>query len=126
MSLHTIKKQYLLGDTFSGDALHLARAIHNSYIENDEDLYMEIHLQKIISLLKIENCYDQIRQITQILEEINEPIGVRNFKYYGDEYEIRFLVFCSYEFEDDMVNIYLSEEFLYAEKLYMIEDFLTH
>ena len=125
MGLHTVKRQYLLGDTFSEDALHLARAIYNSYIENDEDLYMEIHLQKITSLLKLEDCYDPVRYITTVLEEINEPIGVRNFKYYADEYEIRFLVFCSYEFEDDMINIYLSEEFLYAEKLYMIEDFLT-
>ena len=125
MGLHIVKRQYLLGDTFSEDALHLARAIYNSYIENGKDFYMEIHIDKIVSLLDLDDCYDTIHYITTVLEEINEPIGVRDFKYYADEYEIRFLVFCSYEFEDDMINIYLSEEFLYAEKVYMIEDFLT-
>jgi hypothetical protein len=114
-----------LGDVFSEDALKLARAIYNTYIENDKDLYMEIHIKKIKALLKIE-IYDSKRYITYLFEEINEPIGVRNFKYYADEYQIRFLVFCSYEIVDEIVKIYLSEEFLYAEKIYMIDNFLTN
>lgn len=125
MSLHVIEKQYLLGETLSKDALYLARAIYNTYINNNRELYMQIPLQKIKSLLKIEGYYNAQQQITDILEEINEPIGVRNFKYFAKEYEIRFLVFCSYEIENDIIDIYLSEEYLHAEKLYMIDNFLT-
>ena len=126
MGLHVIKKQYLLGDIFSEDALKLARAIYNTYVTNDENLYMEIPLKKIRSLLKLENHPDSLRYIIMVLEEINEPIGVRDFKYFAKEYPIRFLVFCTYEINNDMITIYLNEEFLYAEELYMIDNFLTN
>ncbi len=126
MSLHKIEKQYLLGDVFSPDALTLARAIYNTYIEDDQNLYMKIKLSKIEALLKISPYCDSTQQITRVLEEINEPIGVKNFKFFAKEYPIRFLEFCSYEIKDDFIEIYLSEEFLHAEEEYMIDNFLTN
>ncbi len=125
MSLHKIEKQFLLGSELSQDALILARAIYNTYIQDDKNLYMRINLSKIEKLLEIPVYLDTARQVTLILEEINEPIGVKNFKFYAKEYPLRFLVFCSYEINDDEIEIYLSEEFLFAEEEYMIDNFLT-
>ena len=125
MSLHKIEKQYLLGSELSEDALILARAIYNTYIQDNKNLYMRIKLSKIEALLEIPVYLDTVRQVTQILEEINEPIGVKNFKFYAKEYPLRFLVFCSYEFDNDEIEIYVSEEFLFAEEEYMIDNFLT-
>lgn len=124
MNIHKIEKQYLLGDVFSPDALSLARAIYNTYIKEDKSLYMEIRLDKIESLLKIPSYFDTVLYITEVLEEINEPIGVRDFKYFTKVYPMRFLVFCSYEIGEETIEIYLSEEFLHAEEFYMIDNFL--
>jgi len=126
MSLHVTQKQYLLGEIFSQDALRLARAIYNTYIEDEKDLYMEIHLEKLTSLFNIANDKEGIHYLSNLFEEINEPISVKNFKFYGEEYELRFMQFCKYEIREDIVMIELNEEFLLAEKEYMIDKFLTH
>lgn len=125
MKIHKIEKQYLLGDIFSPDALTLARALYNTYIKDDKNLYMEIRLSKIEELLKIPSYCDRAQYITEVLEEINEPIGVRNFKYYTKIYPMRFLVFCSYEIHEETIEIYLCEEYLFAHEVYMIDKFLT-
>ncbi len=125
MSLHTIQKQFLLGELFSNDALQLAKAIYNTYIKDDKNLYMEIEISKIETLLKLDHSKFSLQHIIYTFEEINEPIGVRHFKYFAKEYPIRFLVFCTYEIVDDLIIIYLNEEFLYAEDKYMIDKFLT-
>ena len=126
MSLHITQKQYLLGEMFSKDALRLARAIHNTYIEDEKDLYMEIRVETLTSLFDIASDEDGIHYLTNLFEEINEPISVENFKFYGEEYELRFMKFCKYKIKEDIVKIELSEEFLLAEKEYMIDKFLTH
>ena len=126
MSLHVIQKQYLLGDVFSQDALRLARAIYNTYIEDNCELYMEIRLETLTSLLNINSDEDGLHHLTNIFEEINEPISVKNFKFYANEYEIRFMRFCEYEIKEEIVTIELNEEYLLAEKEYMIDKFLTN
>ena len=126
MSLHVTQKQYLLGEMFSKDALRLARAIHNTYIEDKQDLYMEIHLETLISLFDISHGEHGVRYLRKLFQEINEPISVKNFKFYGEEYKLRFMQFCKYEIKEDIVIIELNEEFLLAEKEYMIDKFLTH
>ncbi len=126
MSLHKIEKQYLLGAAFSPNALSLARAIYNTYIEDNKNLYMNIKLSKIQMFLNLSPHCDSTKQIIRVLEEINEPIGVRNFKFYAQEYPIRFLKFCSYKIDEENIEIHLNEEFLYAEELYMIDKFLTN
>ena len=124
MSIHVIEKQYLLGEPLSADALHLARAIYNTYIEDDKDLYMEIHIEKIMEILHLSHTPQSISYIIDLLEEINEPLGVKNFKFFGQIYPLRFVVFCTYEIKDDLVIIELSEEFLHVEEEYMIDRFL--
>ena len=126
MSLHLIQKQYLLGDELSADALKLARAIYNTYLNDDKNLYLEIQRKKIESLLNIASFQDSTKYITRVLEDINEPIGVRNFKYFAKEYPLRFLVFCTYEIHKQSIEIYINEEFLHAEEVYMIEELFTN
>lgn len=124
MSLHVIEKQNLLGQELSEDAVHLAQAIYNTYIEDHNELYMEIKIELIISLLNIPNTPRSVTYIIELLEEINEPIGVKNFKFYGKEYDLRFITFCTYDIVDGYINIELNEEFLHAEKEYMLDSFL--
>ena len=125
MALHKIKKQKLLAEPFSEDALKLIKAIYYTYIELGEELNLELQLQTVEQLLKLENTEQSKKYITELLEEINEPLVVKDFKFYTEVYPMRFLVFCSYTIEDEILNIEISEEYLLAEKKYMLDSFLS-
>ncbi|WP_373000616.1 hypothetical protein [Sulfurimonas sp.] len=124
MSLHEIKKQKLLQEPFDDDALKLARAIYNTYLENDKEFFMEIKIIKIFNLLKLQSSKEAIKYVRFLLEELNEPLCVKNFKYYAKTYPMRFVVFCTYKINEDTVEIELSEEFLHVEDAYMLDPFL--
>ncbi|WP_321777529.1 hypothetical protein [Sulfurimonas sp.] len=124
MSLHTIKKQQLLFEPFSDDALKLARAIYNTYIEDDKELFMEIKIKTVLHLLNLHTGVQATKYIRFLLEELNEPLCVRNFKYFANTYKMRFVVFCSYSIKDETIEIELSEEFLHVEDEYMLDPFL--
>lgn len=124
MSLHTIEKQQLLYEPISQDALKLARAIYNTYIENDKDLFMEIKIKTIFNLLNLQSGVKALSYVKHLLEELNEPLCVKNFKYYADTYKMRFVVFCSYHIKDETIEIELNDEFLHVEEEYMLDPFL--
>ncbi len=126
MEIHKIKRQKLLSEPFSHDSLKLARALYNTYRNNDEDLYMEIKLKTVISLLGLREGKESIEYIETLLEELNEPIAVKNFKLFAKVYPIRFVVFCKYRINDDIIEIELSEEYLEVESKYMLDSFLSH
>ncbi|PHQ65495.1 MAG: hypothetical protein COB99_03650 [Sulfurimonas sp.] len=124
MSLHTIEKQQLLQEPFDDDALKLARAIFNTYLENDKDLFMEIKIKGIFNLLKLQSSKEALKYVRFLFEELNEPLCIKNFKYYAKEYPMRFVVFCRYKIHDETIEIELSEEFLHVEDEYMLDPFL--
>ena len=124
MVLHQIKKQKLLFEPFSSDALKLARAIYNTYLENDKDFFMEIKISTIAKLLNLHQGKKATEYIRYLLEELNEPLCVRDFKYFAKIYNMRFIYFCTYTIKDEMIEIELSEEFLYVEAEYMLDPFL--
>lgn len=124
MSLHEIIKQKLLQEPFDNDALKLARAIYNTYLENDKDLFMDIKIKTILNLLKLHSSKEALKYIRFLLEELNEPLCVTNFKYYANVYPMRFVVFCSYKIKDETIEIELNEEFLHVEANYMLDPFL--
>jgi len=124
MSLHTIEKQQLLYEPISPDALKLARAIYNTYLENDKDLFMEIKVKTIFNLLNLQSGVKALSYVKYLLEELNEPICVKNFKFYGTTYKMRFVIFCNYHIKDEMIEIDLNEEFLHVEEEYMLDPFL--
>ena len=124
MILHEIKKQQLLFEPLSADALKLARAIYYTYIENEKDTFMEIKIDVISNLLNLQRGQKAQAYIIYLLEELNEPLCVRDFKYYANRYRMRFIYFCTYKIEDEMIAIELSDEFLHAEAEYMIDPFL--
>jgi hypothetical protein len=124
MSLHEIKKQQLLQEPFDADALKLARAIYNTYLENDEDFFMEIRIKTIFNLLKLQSSKEAIKYVRFLFEELNEPLCVKNFKYYANTYPMRFVVFCAYKIKEETIEIELSEEFLHVEDEYMLDPFL--
>jgi len=126
MSLHQIHKQKLLCEPFSEDALKLARAIYNTYIEDDKELFMEIKIQTILSLLKLQSSKQSTNYIRHLLEELNEPLAVRDFKFYAKTHPMRFVVFCTYTMNENSIELELSEEFLHVEEEYMIDSFLTN
>ncbi len=122
---HKIKKQKILAEPFSGDTLKLAKAIYNTYIEDDEDLYMEINISRIIKLLKLQEGEEAVKYIIYLLEEINEPLEVKDFKFYGKTFPKRYIKFCDYKINDSTIEIVINDEFLLAESEYMIDKFLT-
>ena len=125
MVLHEIKKQKLLFEPFSKDALKLIKAIYNTYIELGGELYLELKLTTVEHLLSLKDNDNSISYLEKLLEEINEPIMVRDFKFYRDLYPMRFLTFCTYTIEERKVNIAINEEYLLAEQEYMLDPFLS-
>jgi hypothetical protein len=126
MSLHTVEKQCLLKEKYSKDALRLAHAIYNTHFTNDQDLYLNIKLERVLSLFKISNNPQSIAYIIELFEELNEPLGVKNFEFRNRKYKLRFITFCKYKIKDGWIIIELCEEFLHAEKVYMKDKFLTN
>ena len=121
-----IIKQKLLSEPISDDALKLARAIYFTYLTNESDLYLEIKLSSIMKLLHLHSNKETIEEIHKLLRELNEPLAIKDFNFYGKFYPLRFVVFCKYKINKDILEIELSEEFLYAEQKYMLDSFLTH
>ncbi|WP_294967037.1 hypothetical protein [Sulfurimonas sp.] len=124
MSLHEIKKQKLLQEPLDADAQKLARAIYNTHLENNNDLFMRIKIKSILTLLNLQSSNEAIKYVRFLFEELNEPLCVKNFKYYSKTYPMRFVVFCSYKIKDETIEIMLSEEFLHVEDEYMLDPFL--
>jgi hypothetical protein len=124
MSLHEIKKQKLLQEPFDADALKLVRAIYNTYLENNKDLFMKIKIKNILNLLKLQSSKESLKYIRYLFEELNEPLCVTNFKFYAKTYPMRLVVFCNYKINDDIIEIELNEEFLHVEEFYMLDPFL--
>lgn len=126
MAIHKIQRQKLLSEPFSLDALKLSRALYYTYLNSDKELHMQIKLKTIYSLLKLTQSEESWAYVVHILDELNEPIGVKNFKFYAKTYALRFIIFCKYKLNGDTIEIELSEEYLHAEKEYMIEQFLSN
>jgi len=123
--MHTVKKQQLLMEPLSNNALKLARALYHTY-KKDEDLYIKASLKVICSIFKIDTSSHSIKFLVDIFEELNEPIMVQNFKFYTKKYDRKFLTFCKYKITSESVEVMLNEEFLYAEKEYMLDNFLSN
>ena len=125
MNIHTITKQKILSEPFTSDALKLAKALYNTYIKDDKNLYMEVRVSAIAKLLRVSADNDGINYIIKLLEELNEPILVKDFKFYNKLYPMRFLKFCTYKFDGDMLEVELNPEYLLVESEYMIDRFLS-
>ncbi len=126
MNLYAIEKQKLLSEPFSDDALKLAHAIYNTYILNDEELYMQIQLKTIAKLLKLDiNHNHTLKKIQDILEDLSEPLFIKEFEFRSKTYHNRFITFFKYKLTQEILYLKLSEEFLHVEKEYMLDSFLS-
>lgn len=123
MNSEEIIKQNLLGEPLSDNALKLARAIYNTYVTYD-DLDMEIKFATFFKLLNLHACKDSIIDIQNLLEELNEPLAVRNFEFHGETTQLKFIQFCCYKIHKETIEINLSEEYLHAQTEYMLDAFL--
>lgn len=119
-----IKKQKLLAEPLSDKAIKLARAMYNTYITYD-DLHMEIKFRTFFKLLDLHPCKDSLNDIQWLLEELNEPLAVKNFEYEGVTTQLKFIQFCNYGIGQETFTIQLSPEYLHAQKYYMEDAFLT-
>ena len=126
MSIHKIIKQELLSEPFTGDTLKFMRAIYNTYINENENISLEIKLQTILNHLKLSVSKESVQYIITILEDMNEPLVVKDFKFYHNVYPMRYVTFCKYKINEDTIDIELSEEFLLVEKEYMTDSFLSN
>ncbi len=126
MNLNAIQKQKLLSEPLEGDALKLAQAIYNTYILHDEELYMEIQVQKIAQLLKLDNTHNATRKyIQELLEDLNEPLFIKEFEYRHKKYTNKFIIFCKYKLTQEVLYLELNPEYLHIEKEYMLDAFLS-
>lgn len=123
MNTDEIVKQKLLAEPVSENALKLARAIYNTYITYD-DLNMEIKFQTFFKLLHLHSCKDSIKDIQDLLEELNEPLAVRNFEFNGETIQLKFIQFCAYTIHEETIEINLCPEYLHAQSEYMLDSFL--
>ncbi len=119
-----IVKRDLLAEPLSLNAIKLARGIYNTHLAMDEELSLEIKLQNIFKLLNLHPCKDSIKDIQDLLEEINEPLAVRNFEFEGETIQLKFVQFCTYEIGEETIKIELSPEYLHAQSEYMLDSFL--
>jgi hypothetical protein len=124
MISHKIEKQKLLSEPYSQDALKLARGLYYTFLEEEEPLEMVVKLSTIFKLLHLENNETSLIYINSLLHELNEPLAVKNFMYMGKSYDMRFVIFSKYTIKDSELIISLSEEFLHAQKEYMLDSFL--
>lgn len=124
MNPNEIVKRNLLGEPLSENALKLARGIYNTYITLDEELSLEIKIPTFFKLLNLHPCKESVRDIQNLLEELNEPLAVRNFEFNGEKIQLKFVQFCSYKIGEETIKIELSEEYLHAQREYMLDSFL--
>lgn len=124
MNSDAIIKQNLLVEPLSSDALKLARGIYNTYITQDEELSLEIKIPTFFKLLNLHPCKDSIEYIQNLLEELNEPLAIRNFEFNGEKIQLKFVQFCSYKIGENTIKIELSPEYLHAQSEYMLDCFL--
>ncbi|WP_310441977.1 hypothetical protein [Sulfurimonas sp.] len=124
MNSDAIIKQNLLVEPLSSDALKLARGIYNTYITQDEELSLEIKIPTFFKLLNLHPCKDSIEYIQNLLEELNEPLAIRNFEFNGEKIQLKFVQFCSYKIGENTIKIELSPEYLHAQSEYMLDSFL--
>ena len=123
MDKQDIKKRKLLAEPLSDKALRLARAVYNTYVTYD-DMEMEIKFATFFKLLQLQPCKDSISDIQWLLEELNEPLAVKNFEYNGVTTQLKFIQFCNYKINKETVTIKLSPEYMHAHMNYMEDAFL--
>lgn len=124
MNSDEIIKKKLLSEPLSSDALKLARGIYNTHISLDEDLHMEIKIPIFYKLLNLQPSQESIDYIQELLEELNEPLAIRNFEFHGEKIQLKFVQFCSYKIGSESIIIELSDEYLHAQSEYMLDSFL--
>lgn len=124
MKKDEIIKQNLLSAPLSPKALKFARGVYNTYISHDEELSLEIKMSTIFKLLDLHPCVDSINDVRDILEELNEPLAVRNFEFNGEKIQLKFVQFCCYKIEKESVKLELSPEYIYVQRYYMLDSFL--
>ena len=123
MDKKDIKKRNLLSEPLSDKALKLARAIYNTYITYD-NMEMEIKFATFFKLLQLQPCKDSINDVQWLLEELNEPLAVKNFEYNGVTTQLKFIQFCNYKINKETLTIILSPEYMHAHMNYMKDAFL--
>lgn len=124
MSTTSIIKQNLLYEPLSADALRLARGIYNTYLDSEEEPVMEIKITNFYKLLHLEPCKEFMGKIQDLLEELNEPLAVRNFEFRGERVQLKFVQFCAYKITDESITIEISPEYLHVQREYMLDSFL--
>lgn len=124
MNPEEIIKKNLLAEPLSPDALKLARGIYNTHISLDEELEMEIKIPIFYKLLNLQPSQESTDYIQELLEELNEPLAIRNFEFQGEKIQLKFVQFCCYKIGNESIKIELSEEYLHAQREYMLDCFL--
>jgi hypothetical protein len=124
MNPDEIIKHNLLAEPLSPDALKLARGIYNTHISLDEEFEMEIKIPIFYKLLNLQPSEASINYIQDLLEELNEPLAIRNFEFNGEKIQLKFVQFCCYKIGNESIKIELSEEYLHAQREYMLDSFL--
>lgn len=124
MNTREIRKQRLMSEPLSDNALRLARGLYHTYIECGELEIMEIKISTFFKLLNLHPCIDSIIDVRNLLEELNEPLAVKNFEFNGKTTQLKFIQFCNYEIKKEVIEISISEDYLHAHENYMLDAFL--
>ena len=122
------KKQELIKEPLSNEALKLAQSLYSTYLQNDKEPSICAYLDKLYHLFNLDDTTSSSKIILEIFEDLNEPVMVHDFVYRGKRYSEIMLTFCDYEkiLKDNMecIRIEINEMYLEALKNYMLHPFL--
>ncbi len=113
--------------TLSDDAVHLANAIYNTYVLED-DPELVISVDRLYAAFRYARAKESYDYINHLFTQLNEPIAVSDFEYRGTIYGWKILEFCKFtkpwQEADDYLELEINEMYLAAMGRFMDEPFL--
>ena len=111
----------------SDDAAHLANALYNTYVLED-DPELEISVDRLYAAFRYARAPESYKYLIHLFMELNEPIAVSDFEYRGTIYGWKILEFCTFDKPwqeaDDYIELQINEMYLAAMGRFMEEPFL--
>ena len=91
----------------SDKAVRMANDIYYTYIQEDNNV-IYISVDRLCEIFGEPEKIKVKIEVSQIFEELNEPIAIENYKYYGDLIKWQSLQFFTYNFFSEDGNEYIE------------------
>ncbi len=117
--MEEIIKSSLIKTEPSKDAIRLAQAIYNTYLQLDNP-YLCIPITRLCLIFDAKCTKEFLRHLGKLFDELNEPIMAEHFNYKGKKYDWKVLKFCNVEQlkgdKGNYLDVEINEMFVEAVK----------